>query len=185
MIILMRYTLLLAFTLFLAPAQMLADSADGFVTKIYSPTIFNLGALHVTLDTDTKCAVRITGATDSPFNSWKPSDSWKWADSSEWIHSRRWMDPGKWSIPRDFVFSTSSRQIPMTTTPCSELNVMIGSAVHVIGTRQPNTQSFMAKSAVLNVPPRSAEHRGAALIEEASEKPKKRRDMEVQVWLDG
>ena len=140
-----------------APAW--AATVDGLVTKIDSPTAFDVGTLHVMMDTTTQCDVKTAytlKASAYPFG----------------------------SIPAPYGQWRTSKSITTATQSCDALHLVVGLRIHLAGTIQKNGQFRAAQAVVYRIVP-SKNIDGAALIENTPEVRQDNHGWNGTFWING
>jgi len=160
-----RLLMLLPMILLLVAAPALAATASGFVTKVDSTTAFDMGSLHVLLDSQTQCSMVIPSTQQWVLGSW-----------SGWM-------PSAWSGK----LSYHRPQLSGKFVPCSTLNFAVGERTRIEGT-QYSGRSFLARNLiayaeVLEKP--GKELRNAAIIEEQPGLQNKAGGWKGILWVEG
>lgn len=143
-------------------------SADGFVTKIDSPTEFELGTLHVAMDGKTECS---TERLDSAI------------ELKEKTHAAILAHRYIGLQDRLVVSSTQSAR-------CDGLSLVVGSRVHLIGDVKGSEGLFFATQMVLysvKIVQSNPEFKleGGALLEEKAQVSRTAQGWSGTLWLDG
>ena len=147
------------FVFLLVSFSSLAATVNGFVTKIDSPTVFDVGALHVVFDTNTQCDVKTAHTLKArayPFG----------------------------NIPAPYGQWKSSKSITTATQSCDALHLVVGLRIRLTGALQKKGQ-FMATQAVVYriVPSKNID--GAALIENTPEILQGNHGWSGTLWMNG
>ena len=148
---------LLLIALLLATVPALAATVNGFVTKVDSATAFDMGRLHVLLDSQTQCSM----ATPS---------------TKQWVPGSFF---GKLSYHRP--------KLSGKFVPCSTLNFVLGERIHIVGTQYSGrsflARNLVAYAEVLEKPGKKLQN--AAIIEERPELQNKAGGWKGILWVDG
>ena len=154
----------------ISPSCAMAKTANGFVTRIVSPSDFYLDALHISLDTNARC---ISENLESDID----------------IQSN-------WLVLAHRTFALRDRMNPDSRIPltCAAIHLGVGTHVEVIGNEEdPARLLHAARLTVYHVTvqqhfanlPGSEEWDGGTLIEEQPTVRHTGKDWAGTVWLDG
>ena len=149
----------LLLTLLLATVPSLAATADGFVTKIYSATAFEMGIWHVVLSATSRCEAVNLPAFKRAYSPWL----------------------GKLYYP----FPSYSESMGDSSLPCRSVHLGVGSHVHLVGTVQADRQFVTTKIVLVLQVSRQVLTSGAVLEETPKVWPSTQGRNDGILWLDG
>ena len=162
--------ILICLWLLVIPVSSMAETLDGFVVRIISPTIFDMGALHIRMNGKTQC-------------------------ETEHLRSNIEMkDEPSYSIFPHHYFELHSSPVlaSLRSTQCQHLPLTVGSRVRIVG--DANQDSVLAKKVITyDVEMRQTvmkeatqeDWEGGALLEETPHVIRTEQGWTGTMWLDG
>ena len=143
----------------------LAVTADGFVTKIDSPTEFDVGTLHLILNAKTSCEDKTYPAVKKFYSSYNP-----------WT--------GMLSYP-PASFPRNSKLIKTISESCDRIHIEVGSSVHLFFEGAQDGKQFMVARVVVDVWPGSQSLERGAVLEETPSVYQVSQHWVGIIWIDG